>query len=105
MNFIDKYNLLETMHFKIKMQATGTPQEFAKSICKSRSSLYDLLDELKEMGADIYFSRSKSSFKYRNEFDINLKIDTSKVVGAKNIFRNNLFRPRKKHGADFIIAL
>ena len=98
MNFIDKYNLLEAVHNKIKMHATGNPEQFAKSIGKSRSSLYDLLEELRGMGADIYFSRSKSTFRYINNFEINLKIDKSKVIGGKNIFKNILFRPRKKHG-------
>ena len=78
------------------MQATGTPKQFAKSIGKSRSSLYDLLEELKEMGAEIYYSRLNCSFKYKNEFEIDLKIDTRKVIGGKNIFKNNFFRPRKK---------
>jgi len=49
----------------IKMQATGTPEEFAKQIGVVKSTLYSYINLMKEMGAPIKYNRFKQTFYYR----------------------------------------
>jgi len=92
MSFIEKYRLLQRVHNKIRLSATGTPDEFAKAIGKSKRCTYNILDELKDLGAEIKYSRTKQSFEYLNDFDIDLKIEGKNIKGGRalfNIFFNN----------------
>ena len=49
----------------IRRAATGTPDELAKLLGMSRSSLFEMISFLKEeMGAPIIFNRSRPSYEY-----------------------------------------
>jgi DNA-binding protein len=62
------------IHALIQKEATGTPDEFAKRLHISRRLLYYLLDELKDVGAEIEYNRRKSTFYYANDFEIHVTI-------------------------------
>jgi hypothetical protein len=53
-------------------QATGTPSEFARQIGVSRTTLYEMIDELKSRGAPISYSKSLCTFFYTEPFEINV---------------------------------
>jgi len=90
MSFIEKYQKIEAVHQLIKMKATGTPDEFANHIQKSRRCIYNIIDELKEMGANISYNRNRQSFEYLNNFDLSLRIDTNAIKGGRgfNAYKN-----------------
>jgi len=46
-------NLLERADQLIRLEATGTPEDFAEALGISRSSLFRLLDDLKSMKAPL----------------------------------------------------
>ena len=58
------------MHKLVSRQRTGTPDEFARQLGVSRTSLYELIDELKSRGAPIVYSKSAKTFFYRQPYDI-----------------------------------
>lgn len=62
------------IHALIQKEATGTPDEFAKRLHISRRLLYYLLDELKDVGAEIEYNHRKSTFYYANDFEFNIII-------------------------------
>ncbi|MCL1943560.1 MAG: helix-turn-helix domain-containing protein [Candidatus Azobacteroides sp.] len=66
---------LEILHTLIKQRCTGSPGCLAKRLNISRSSLYDLLDELKSRDVPIAYSRSRRSFYYTGEFEMNVQLD------------------------------
>lgn len=97
MSFVEKYNLLERVHKNIKLKATGTPDEFANKIGKSKRTIYNTIYELEDLGAEIKYSRQKQSFEYLNDFSINLKIEGKNIKGGKNIFQYFFYNEEKLH--------
>ncbi len=53
-------------------QHTGTPSEFASHLGVSRTTLYEMIDELKSRGAPISYSKSSCTFFYTEPFEINV---------------------------------
>ncbi len=72
---------LERLHLLIQEERTGTPQQVAKTLGISRSTLYEMLAYLKEIGAAISYSRSRMTFYYPQSFQ--LKVEVS-VVALNN---------------------
>jgi predicted DNA-binding transcriptional regulator YafY len=70
MNYIDRIERLYHIHQLIQAEETGTPEEFARQFHISRSHIYNILDELRDCGAEIKFSRIKNTFYYCNDFDV-----------------------------------
>ncbi|MBK3519541.1 HTH domain-containing protein [Carboxylicivirga marina] len=70
MKFIMQMERYERILHLIKRKATGTPQELAKRLNISESSLYDYLRVLKAKGADIEYSNSRQSYVLNNDFVI-----------------------------------
>jgi len=62
---LDFLKTLDRMHEIILLKATGTHGEFAKTLGMSRSSLYDLIGQLKsEFEAPIIYNRYRPSYEY-----------------------------------------
>ncbi|MGF1636441.1 MAG: HTH domain-containing protein, partial [Cyclobacteriaceae bacterium] len=66
MNFIKQIERVQLLNRLIKEERTGSPDALAERLHLSRSQLYNLIDELKDMGVDIRYSRSKRSFYFKN---------------------------------------
>ncbi|HNW57409.1 MAG TPA: hypothetical protein PKM69_06525 [Bacteroidales bacterium] len=60
------------MHRMIQRQATGTPEECARRLGVSRTTLYELIDELKLRGAPISYSKTAKTFYYTSPFDVTI---------------------------------
>ena len=90
---------ISMMHKLVSRQKTGTPEEFARQLGVSRSSLYELIDELRSRGAPIVYSKSAKTFLYRDPYDISvtcslrpLSYDEEKEsYGGTNLFSKILF--------------
>ena len=72
MNVFETINRLYEIHKWILREETGTPDEFADRFHLSRRQLYNILDEMKDMGAEIKYSRIGHTFYYVNDFDIKI---------------------------------
>lgn len=59
---------MQFLHKCIVQESTGTPCELAQRLRISKRHLYNLLDEFKDMGAEIQYSRIKETFYYKNNF-------------------------------------
>lgn len=86
MQLFETINRARQMHSYIRREATGSPDEFAERLHLSRRMLYYLLEELKDLGAEIGYNRNKETFYYRNNFEFNLIIKV-----------NSLTEDEKKH--------
>ena len=58
------------------MMATGTPEEFAEKLGLRRSSLFESLQEMREMGVDIKYSFIRQSYYYADNRRIRIKLET-----------------------------
>ena len=89
MSIIEKIQKLERLHLAIKQEISGTPEDIAKRINISRACLYIYIEELKNLGAEIEYSRNSHCFFYKNNFSFKISItnnDILKIYGGKNNF-------------------
>ena len=70
MKIFEYLDRISMMHRLVSRQRTGTPEEFARQLGVSRTSLYELIDELRSRGAPIAYSKSAKTFFYRQPYDI-----------------------------------
>jgi predicted DNA-binding transcriptional regulator YafY len=54
----------------LEKEKTGTAGNLAKKLDVSRRTVFRHLDELRENGADISYSKSKKSYVLKNKFDL-----------------------------------
>ena len=55
MKIFEYLDRIEMAHKLVSRQKTGTPEEFAKQLGVSRTSLYELIDELRSRGVPISY--------------------------------------------------
>ena len=90
MPFNHQIERIQRMHKLIQCKQTGPPDCFAQKLGISRSLVYQLIQELKQMGAPIIYCKYRESFKYQYEVEFkfgfeppNLSpIEASKVVAG-----------------------
>jgi biotin operon repressor len=70
MKLFEYLDRISMMHKLVSRQKTGTPEELASRLGVSRTSLYELIDELRSRGAPIAYSKSAKTFFYRQPYDI-----------------------------------
>lgn len=75
MGMIKYFNRIQRMDQLIRFKSTGKPSEFAKKMEISERWLYELLNEMREMGAKIEFDKQLNSYVYTipGEFIINFQ--------------------------------
>jgi biotin operon repressor len=66
----------------IAMRATGPPDEFALKLNLSRSTLFEMLQEMKGLGVDIRYSQLRGSYYYADERRIIVKVER---IGGEQI--------------------
>lgn len=77
MNFIQLIDRVNTIHKLILNESTGTPEQLAKKIGVSRSSLYNLIEDLKSHNAPIRYSRCRQTFYYTKEYHFSINYSIS----------------------------
>jgi hypothetical protein len=65
---------ISVIHGLIKKEATGSPDEFAKRLHLKKRQLQNILDEIRDYGAEIIYDRSRNTYYYANNFEITIKI-------------------------------
>ncbi|MCC5936684.1 MAG: HTH domain-containing protein [Lunatimonas sp.] len=66
MEFIKQIERFQLLSKLIKEERTGSPDELASRLGVSRAKLYLMLDELKDEGAKIRYSKRINSFVFEN---------------------------------------
>lgn len=66
---------LNKLHRLIKTHRTGSPQELAEKLHISRRHLYNVLEDLRMLGARIDYSRSDYTYYYTNHFELRLNLE------------------------------
>ncbi len=99
MKVFEYLDRISMMHKLVSRQRTGTPEEFARQLGVSRTSLYELLDEFRSRGAPIVYSKSAKTFFYREPYDIAVTCslrpltykEEKESMGGMNLFSKILF--------------
>jgi hypothetical protein len=105
MKAVEQLERLKRMNQLIKAECTGTPEAFANILGISQSHLFNLIEDLKLMGAPIKYSRIRQSYLYTIPFDIKLQYSLTfvtenqlkQIFGGtrKNLLYSNFFRGNK----------
>ena len=106
MKAIEQLERLQRIHDLIKLERTGTPNEFAETVHISRRQLYEYIQVIKDLGVEIKYSKSRNTFYLCNghELDINCSIklvskyEATKINGGfiHNYFKRAFFLHRTK---------
>lgn len=75
MKLVEQIERLKYIHELIEKQQTGTSAEFAKKLHVSRRQLYNILEDLKIMGAPIAYDSLQRSYIYTRACEIQLSCD------------------------------
>lgn len=65
---------LAKMNRLIKAEHSGNPEEFASQLGVCKSHLFNLIEEMKIMGAPIKYSRIRRTYYYDSDFEIRLSM-------------------------------
>ena len=93
MKVFEYLDRISRMHRMLTRQHTGTPSEFASQLGVSRTTLYEMIDELKSRGAPISYSKSLCTFFYAAPFEINVSCSMRPLSHheAKQLTGGNFF--------------
>jgi predicted DNA-binding transcriptional regulator YafY len=99
MKLFEYLDRISRMHRLVLNRRTGTPCEFASRLGVSRTSLYEMIDELRSRGAPIVYSKSTRTFYYSEPFDVSVscsfrslsQTETKEVSGGIKLFSTILF--------------
>lgn len=86
MKAIEQINRLERIDQLIRMEITGCSVDFAEKLNISRSTLFELLNCLKQLGANIYYNHDKLSYLYKVPVKLVFmleKQELNKISGGK----------------------
>jgi predicted DNA-binding transcriptional regulator YafY len=65
---LKRISQLERLHDFIRRKATGTPTELAQKMELSERTIFNLLDELRTLGASIEYDKFLESYRYGENF-------------------------------------
>lgn len=65
MTLEEKIKCMERVDMLIKLKATGPPKKMSSRLEISESSLYQLLNKMKKLGAPIFYSFAHQSYCYK----------------------------------------
>lgn len=85
MKFIKQIERLQVLNKLVKEQRTGSPNELAKRLGVSRAKLYLMVEELRDYGVEIVFSKRINSFKYNNCKGLNLNFSFEVIENSEAI--------------------
>ena len=89
---------LQQLHDLIEKEITGAPKELACLMQISERSVHSLIEQLKDYNADICYSRSSKTYRYCNDFDLQVSIsvniltnnEVTQIFGGSYFLKSNL---------------
>jgi len=85
MNKIKLFRNLVTMEKLIRQRCTGTPDELARRLSISRTTLYEIIEELKTYGIEVKYCRTRCSFYYNGEAFLNIHFSVTEITDPEEL--------------------
>lgn len=97
MKAIEQLQRLQRIHDLIKVERTGTPDEFAETVHISRRQLYEYIQIIKDLGVDIKYSKSRTTFYMCNGHELKITfgiklVTKSEATNINGGFFQNYFK-------------
>ena len=96
MKFIDTVKRIERLDSLIRRKSTGNPKSLAHNLQISERSIYNLINNMKDLGAPIYYCSYRQSYcyEYNVNFSFGFKIEENTLLmirgGSKSDLAVNL---------------
>lgn len=90
-------------HKLIQQANTGSPAEFARRLHVSERELYRILEYLREIDAQIAFSRHSNTYYYNDDFDLLVNVSIKALVKDEliTIYGGCLMQHQNTHNRNF----
>ncbi|HMQ48542.1 MAG TPA: hypothetical protein PKA00_17560 [Saprospiraceae bacterium] len=72
MRFTEQLRMIQRLHQKIRLKATGRPASLAGELNISAATLYRYLDTMRDLGAEIAYCPYRQSYYYEVDFKFEL---------------------------------
>lgn len=79
-------NRLNHLNQLIRQKRTGNADALAEKLSISRRQVYNCLEELKDLGLEVAYSRCKQSYVYRKPYQIKVTVEIKELT--KDEIRN-----------------
>ena len=83
MKTLKQLERLRKAHKLIQRGNTGSPSEFSRRLHISERALYRTLEYLREMGAEVSFSRYSNTYYYSEDFDLLVNVSIKALINEK----------------------
>ncbi|MEL6971289.1 MAG: helix-turn-helix domain-containing protein [Bacteroidota bacterium] len=85
MTYVERLYLLDRLHRLIRRKGTGTPGELANRLEVSKRTVFNHLNILRELGANICYCNERCSYFYESDIVFNFipTIDTDQIKGGQ----------------------
>jgi len=100
MKLLEQIERLQRIDQLIRLESTGNPQELAEKLNISVSTLYELLNCMKEIGAKIYYNRQKATYTYKEPSKLIFKFEK---IELRKIYGGKMYTPEKSESFDLIL--
>jgi len=77
MQLLEHINRIRALHYLILIEHTGTPKELATRFHLCVRQIYNVLDELRELGAEIRYDHERRTYYYKQPFKLEITINMS----------------------------
>ncbi|MET6999906.1 hypothetical protein [Chitinophaga defluvii] len=74
MNVFETIEKINRLHTLIRRKQTGNSRQLAGRLSLSRTVLFELMRELRDMGAPIVYCRVRQCYYYEKEFNLCIQI-------------------------------
>ncbi len=93
MKILDQISRLQRIDQLIRTESTGCPKDFARKLNISVSTLYELLNCLRQLGACLYYNRNKLTYVYEIPTKLIFRLEKNelhKVNGGTITYSRNI---------------
>jgi len=94
----EEINRIQKIDKLIRLNNTGSAEEFANKLGISRRQIYNIIEDLKDMGLGIVYNRHIRSFTYTKPYQVRLLFeiveltdDETKEINAGTVIIKNTF--------------
>lgn len=78
MSILYERSRIKRIHLLVRLKQTGTATQLAQKLGVSKSTIYNILTDLKAIGAPIVYCREGRTFKYK--YPVQFKCEFEKIV-------------------------
>lgn len=99
MKTIKNLERLQQIHLLIEKECTGSPAQMASRMHISERLVYNLIEQLKDFNARICYDRSRKTYYYSDDFQLQVSISVSVISNNEitQIFGGSYFIGNKRN--------